>query len=153
MIDTTRQWLNSPRPKLRPRPHGRHFTKDIFKFIFLNEVYILSQILWHSFQQVQFTIIQYQFRSLYGAKQAISQYRNHWWHSLLADLLSNLYYQSRQLTKRKCSLSPLAFVLPNPLKSGIKSRLKILLEQHRQALLQLHKSDQQFYCLLRCDLY
>ena len=27
------------------------------------------------------------------------------------------------------------------------------LEQRRQAMLQLHLSDQQFYCLLRYDLY
>ena len=27
------------------------------------------------------------------------------------------------------------------------------MEQRRQAMLQLHLSDQQFYCVLRCDLY
>ena len=40
--------------------------------------------------------------------------------------------------------------LPNPLKPGVKSRMKMWLEQRRQAMLQLHLSDQQFYCLLRC---
>ena len=34
----------------------------------------------------------------------------------------------------------------------VKSRVKKQLEQ-RQALLQLHVSDQFFYCLLRCGLY
>ena len=43
--------------------------------------------------------------------------------------------------------------LPNPLKPGVKSRMKMLLEQRRQAMLQLHLSAEQFYCLLRCVLY
>ena len=37
--------------------------------------------------------------------------------------------------------------LLNQLKPGVKSRMKM------SALLQLHLSYQQFYCLLRCDLY
>ena len=40
--------------------------------------------------------------------------------------------------------------LANPLKPGVKLRMKMQLEQCRQAMLQLHLSDQQFYCLLRC---
>ena len=43
--------------------------------------------------------------------------------------------------------------LPNPLKTGVKSSLMMYLEQRRQAMLQLHLSDQQFYCILRCDIY
>ena len=43
--------------------------------------------------------------------------------------------------------------LPNPLKPGVKLRMKMQLEQRRQAMLQLHLSYQQFYCLLRCDLH
>ena len=43
--------------------------------------------------------------------------------------------------------------LPNPLKPDVKSRMKMQLEQRRQAMLQLHLGDQQFYCLLRCVLY
>ena len=43
--------------------------------------------------------------------------------------------------------------LCNILKSCVKSRMKIYLEQSRQAMLQQHLSDQQFYCLLRRDLY
>ena len=43
--------------------------------------------------------------------------------------------------------------LPNPLKSGIESSMKMLLEQRRQAMLQLHLSDQQFHCLIRCVLH
>ena len=43
--------------------------------------------------------------------------------------------------------------LPHPLEQGVMSRMKMWLEQRRQAMLQLHLSDQQFYCLLRCSLY
>ena len=38
-------------------------------------------------------------------------------------------------------------------KPGVKSKMKMPLGQRRQAVLQLHLSDQQFYCPLRCDLY
>ena len=41
----------------------------------------------------------------------------------------------------------------NSLKPGVKLIMKMLLEQRRQAMLQLHLGYQQFYCLLRCDLY
>ena len=40
----------------------------------------------------------------------------------------------------------------NPLKPDVKLRMKIELEKRRQAMLQLHLSYQQFYCL-RCSLY
>ena len=43
--------------------------------------------------------------------------------------------------------------LPNPLKPLIMSRMKMQLEQRRQAMLQLHLRDQQFYWLHRCVLY
>ena len=43
--------------------------------------------------------------------------------------------------------------LPNPLKPGVKLRMKMWLEQRRQAMLQLHLSDQQCNCLLKCVLY
>ena len=42
---------------------------------------------------------------------------------------------------------------PNPMKLCTKSWMKMYLEQRRQAILQLHLSDRQFYCLLRCNLY
>ena len=51
------------------------------------------------------------------------------------------------------SLLILQLSLPDPLKPGIKSRMKMYLEQRRQAMLQLHLSDQHFYCLLMYDLY
>ena len=40
--------------------------------------------------------------------------------------------------------------LPNPLKPGVKTRMKMQLEQRRQAMLQLHLSDQQFYYIVMC---
>ena len=46
----------------------------------------------------------------------------------------------------------LQLYLPNPLKPGVKLRIKML-EQRRQAMLQLHLSDQQFNFLLKCALY
>ena len=43
--------------------------------------------------------------------------------------------------------------LPNLLKPGYNWKMKMSLEQRRQVMLQLHLSDQQFYCLLKCSLY
>ena len=39
--------------------------------------------------------------------------------------------------------------LPNSLNPGVKWRVKVLLEQRRQAVLQLHLSDQPFYAYQR----
>ena len=43
--------------------------------------------------------------------------------------------------------------LPNTMKPGVRSRIEMWLEHRLSALLQLHLSDRQFYCLLRCVLY
>ena len=43
--------------------------------------------------------------------------------------------------------------LPNLLKSCIKLRMKMWLEQRRQAMPQLHLSDRQFNCPQSCTLY
>ena len=43
--------------------------------------------------------------------------------------------------------------LPKSLKPGIEMRMWCGLEQHRQEMLQLHLSDHQVCCLLRCALY
>ena len=51
------------------------------------------------------------------------------------------------------SCIPMQLSSLNSLKPGVKLIMKMLLEQRRQAMLQLHLSYQQFYCLLRCDLY
>ena len=42
--------------------------------------------------------------------------------------------------------------LPNTLKPGVKSRMKMWLVQRRQAMLQLHLNDKQFHFLLKCIL-
>ena len=39
------------------------------------------------------------------------------------------------------------------LKPGVRSSMKMQLEHRRQVILQLHVSNQQFYCILRCDFY
>ena len=56
-------------------------------------------------------------------------------------------------TYRKVPNITLQLSLSNLLKPGIKSGMKMQLEQRRQAMLQLHLSDQQFDCLLKWDLY
>ena len=70
------------------------------------------------------------------------------------------FYVYRQTSKIKWAKSQnlnvsrlvLQLSLLIPLKPGVQSRMKMKLEQRRQAMLQLHLSDQQFYCLLVCDL-
>ena len=82
-----------------------------------------------------------------------------WTHWPLGDVtvISN-YRQVSNIRRTKSqhlkdSRTVLWLSLPNPLKPDIKSRMKMLLEQRRQAVLQLHLSDRQFYSLLRCVLY
>ena len=41
--------------------------------------------------------------------------------------------------------------VPNPLKPGVKWRMKMQVEKPQQAMLQLHLSDKQVNCLLRCS--
>ena len=48
---------------LRPRPNGRHFADDIFKYIFLNEnFWIPVKFHWNLFLRVQLTSFQHWFR-------------------------------------------------------------------------------------------
>ena len=72
--------------------------------------------------------------------------------------LTHRYHQTSHISHTKSlnlniSLLILQMSLSNPLKPGVKSRMKMKLEQRQQALLQQHLSDQQFYCLLRRSLY
>ena len=46
----------------------------------------------------------------------------------------------------------LSLPVPNPLNPGVKLRMKMQLEQRWQAMIQLHLSDQQFYCLTKVPL-
>ena len=69
------------------------------------------------------------------------------------------YHKTSNMIRPKCqnlnvSHLVLQLSLPNPLKLSVKSKMEIQfgLEQ-RQALLQLHLSEQQLCCLLRCDIY
>ena len=67
------------------------------------------------------------------------------------------FREYRQISNISCTKSQnlnvshlaLQLSLPNPLKPGVKSRMKMQLEQYRQAMLKLHQID----CLLRCGLY
>ena len=58
---------------------------------------------------------------------------------------------------KSTNLNDFHLVLPlslsNLSKPGVKSRMKIQLELRRQAMLQLHLSDEQFNYLLKCVLY
>ena len=71
------------------------------------------------------------------------------------------HYKYRQISNIRCTnsqnvnISPLVLQLssPNPLKPDFKLRMEMQLEQRRQAMLQLHLSNQRFYCPLRCHLY
>ena len=72
--------------------------------------------------------------------------------------LYSIYRQNYNIRHAKCqnfNVSSLVLQLPlcNLLKPGVKSTMKMWLEQRRQAMLQLHLSDQQFYCTLRYDFY
>ena len=70
----------------------------------------------------------------------------------------NIYHQISNISSTKSqnlnvSHLVLQLSLCNILKPGVEWRMKMLLGQCRQAMLQLHLSDQQFYCRLRCILY
>ena len=53
----------------------------------------------------------------------------------------------------KDSRTALQLSLTNTLKPDVESKMKMQFEQRRQAMLQLHLSDRQFYWQLRCGLY
>ena len=67
-----------------------------------------------------------------------------WYQTILNVLLSNLSYKSNKISKPKWSSSCLAVVFAQFIEQGVRSRMKMLLEQRPQAMLQLHLSDQQF---------
>ena len=72
----------------------------------------------------------------------------------------DFYYNYCQTSNISCTKSQnlnvislvLQLSLSNPLKPSVKAIMKLELELRRQAVLQLHLSDQQFYCLLNCAL-
>ena len=79
-------------------------------------------------------------------------------HGITLNFQSNrpiTYHQTSNIIRTKSSnlnVSRLVFqlYLPNPLKQGVKSEMKMSLEQRRQTM---NLSDQHFYCLLTCNLY
>ena len=64
---------------------------------------------------------------------------------------SNISHTKSQNLNDSCLILQLS--LPIPLKPGVKSRMKMYLEQHWQAMLHLHWSDQEVGCLLMYALY
>ena len=83
-------------------------------------------------------IVRHAFSVLYPWYRTTLINRTH----LLRELPSNLNYEPHQIPKVKCFSSRLAvaFMILRP---GDKSRMKMYLEQRRQAILQLHLSEQQ----------
>ena len=91
--------------------------------------------------------------SMYGLSQWETLHCNvvsHWlspyteWYLMIYSQTSNI----RCTKSQYLNVSPLVLqlALPNPLKPGVKSGMKMKLRQ--QVMLKLHLSDQQFYCLL-----
>ena len=85
-------------------------------------------------------------------------FRKHFLWIIQSIFFKMTYHQTSNISRTKSrNLNVYRLVLqlsfPNPLKPGVKSRMKIKSEQCWQAMRQLHLSDQQFYCQLRCDLY
>ena len=74
-------------------------------------------------------------------------------HPRLPESLSYLPTNPHQIQNLNVSRLVLQVSWPNPLKPGVNSRIKMLLGQRWQAMLQLHLSDQQVHFLRRCDLF
>ena len=63
------------------------------------------------------------------------------------------YLRRTKFQNLNASRLGLQLSLCNILTPGVMPIMKMWLEQHRQAMLQLHLSDQQLYCQLGCALY
>ena len=99
-------------------------------------------------QQLDTAISEVRIRDLFG-RWLLGICRLFSWNNVKT--LNNIRYtKSQNLNDSRLVLS---LSLPNLLKLGVKPRIKMELEQRRQGMLQLHLSDQQVYCLVRCDLY
>ena len=66
---------------------------------------------------------------------------------------SNIWYKTRRIPKLEWFSSRLAIGFAQYLETAVKSKMEMYLEQRWQSMLQLHPSDQQCCCLLRCGLY
>ena len=96
---------------------------------------LLSYILHYSVRQ------QKQWALKTNAKNVL--YFLFWW--LYRQISNKRRTKSQNLNTSRLVLQLVAF--SKPLKPGVKSRMKMLLEQHRQPMLQLSTSDkQQIYC-------
>ena len=78
------------------------------------------------------------------------------WRQMASLIASHRVWMSSNSTNLRYIVKLLIWVAPNPKnKMFLASSFSCLCPIHwsRQAMLQLHLSDQQFYCLLRCGLY
>ena len=67
--------------------------------------------------------------------------------------VNSLIYDRTKSQNLNVSRLGLQLSLCNMLKPSVKWRMKMQLEQRRQAMLQLHPTDHQFYGLLKCVLH
>ena len=101
--------------------------------------------IWKKPVQVWFKLILY---IRQPQNQSDKQYKTISWEYRKASNIRHTKYQNLNVFRIVLQLS-----LRNLLKPGVQWRMMMHLEQRRHAILQLHLSDQQCYCLLRCDLY
>ena len=110
---------------------------------------ILQTAFWYIFACMKIVVVWFKFHWCFFYHLMRNQ---HWfmaWYR--TGKISNI----RRTESPNLNVSRLALQLSlcNILKPGVRARMKMQLEQRRQAMLQLHLSDQQFSYLLRCVIY
>ena len=77
-----------------------------------------------------------------------------WWrHHVMSKYRQTSCISCTESQHLNVSRLALQLSLPNPWKPGVKSRMRMWLELRRQAMLQINVIGQQFWSLIRCDLY
>ena len=87
---------------------------------------------------------------LFFTIRLFSLWSSSWGHSWYHKVSNIRHTESQNWNVSRLSLQ---LSLRNILKPSVKLRMKMWLDQRRQVMLQLHLSDQQFNCLLKCPLY
>ena len=142
-------------------------TKSLYRdhFVYANErwrctgwahIYCYNGFALHSLQH-SFIIVNI---SITSQTWVHMQYEKKTFHELLLPVLICWFgycqiSNTRHTKSKNLNISRfiLQLSLPNPLKLGVGSKIRMQSERCWQAMLQLHLSDQSFYCLLRCILY
>ena len=83
--------------------------------------------------------------NMFALHPTIQERRKQWYRKT-----SSISRTKSQSLNVSCIIAQLSSL--KPLNPGVKLRMKMLLEQRRQEMLQLHLSYQHYYCLQRCDL-